>query len=198
VTHLVTTALSGVWPFAVTNVDDLVVLAALFVTVGRGGPSVRQIVIGQYLGIGVLVAISVLVAVGLAGVPERWIGLLGLVPLTLGLRGLVLTRRPVAGDGGHRVTGATGLVGVVAVTVANGGDNVSVYTPLFRQAGPGDTLVYVAVFAVLVAVWCLTAHFLADRRPLVDTIERVGHWLIPAVYVLIGIKIIVTSGLLTG
>ena len=90
VTDLVTTALSGVWPFAVTNVDDLVVLAALFVTVGRGRPSVRQIVIGQYLGIGVLVAISVLVAVGLAGVPERWIGMLGLVPLALGLRGLVL------------------------------------------------------------------------------------------------------------
>ena len=51
----------------------------------------------------------------------------------------------------------------MAVTVANGGDNVSVYTPLFRQAGPGDTLVYVAVFARPGGGVVPDPHFLADR-----------------------------------
>jgi cadmium resistance transport/sequestration family protein len=199
VSHLVTTALSGVWPFVATNVDDLVVLAVLFSSVGRGGPSVRQIVVGQYLGIGALVVVSILVAVGLTAVPDRWIGLLGLVPISLGVRGLMRARRPTE-DGGNRspVAGVTGLLGVVALTVADGGDNVSVYVPLFRQAGAYDTSVWVVVFAVLVGVWCLGAHWLAHRGPWVATVERVGRWLIPTVYVLIGIRIIVASGLLTG
>jgi len=192
-THVVTTALSGVWPFAVTNVDDFVVLTALFVTVGRGGPTNRQIVVGQYLGIGALVVVSLVVSIGLAPVPDRWIGLLGVAPIALGVRGLVRART-VASDG-RAAAAVTGVIGVVALTLANGADNVSVYIPLFRQAGAGNTSVYVLVFAVLVGVWCMAARAVAGQRPLIGMVERVGHWLVPMVYIAIGIRIIVTSGL---
>ena len=56
--HLVSTILSGVWPFVVTNIDDFVVLTVLFVTVHHGGPTPAGIVLGQYLGMGALVASS--------------------------------------------------------------------------------------------------------------------------------------------
>ena len=58
-TVVLTTALSGVWPFVVTNVDDFVLLTTLFVSVGRGGPTNRQIVSGQYLGMALLVTVSI-------------------------------------------------------------------------------------------------------------------------------------------
>jgi cadmium resistance protein CadD (predicted permease) len=192
-THVVVTALSGVWPFAVTNVDDFVVLTALFVTVGRGGPSNRQIVVGQYLGIGALVAVSLVVSIGLASIPDRWIGLLGVIPIVLGVRGLVRART-VPSDG-KAVAAVTGVIGVVALTLANGADNVSVYIPLFRQAGAGTASVYVLVFAVLVGVWCMAARAVAGQKPLIRMVARVGHWLVPMVYLAIGIRIIVTSGL---
>jgi len=192
-THVVTSALSGVWPFAVTNVDDFVVLTALFVTVDRGGPTHRQIVVGQYLGIGALVAVSLVVSVGLAAVPDRWIGLLGVIPIALGVRGLVRART-IRSDG-PTAAAVTGATGVVALTLANGADNVSVYIPLFRQAGPGTTGLYVLVFAVLVGVWCIAARAVAGQKPLIRLVERVGHWLVPIVYIAIGIRIIVVSGL---
>jgi|SRR5665213_1508414 len=195
-THAVAVALSGVWPFVVTNVDDFVLLTALFVTVGRGGPTNRQIVIGQYLGMGALVVVSLLAALGLSSVPERWIGLLGLVPIALGTRALLRVRR-TAPDEVVAAT-VTGVAGVVMLTVADGADNVSVYIPLFRQAGAGATAAYMVVFAVLVGVWCTVARATAGRTSLIAVVERVGHWLVPVLYIGIGIRIIVVSGLLGG
>jgi cadmium resistance protein CadD (predicted permease) len=197
VSDLVSTILSGVWPFVVTNIDDFVVLTALFVTVGHGGPSPSRIVLGQYAGIGALVAVSLAAAAGLALVPERWIGLLGFIPIALCVRGLVRARGQRR-EGVAPVAAVAGVAGVVGLTVANGADNVSVYIPLFRQAGPGATSVDVAVFAVLVGVWCVVARLVAGRKPLIALVQRVGHWLVPVVYVAIGIKILVTSGLITG
>ena len=195
--HALLTVLSGVWPFVVTNVDDFVLLTVLFATVGRGGPTGRQIVTGQYLGIGILVVVSSLVALGLSPVPERWTGLLGLVPIGLGVRGLLRLRRP--SDDGRQMDSGAGAVagtgGVMALTLANGADNLSVYIPLFRQAGAARTATYIVTFAVLVGVWCLVARSLADRRLLVAGIDRVGHWLVPLLYIAIGIRVVVVSGL---
>lgn len=195
--HALLTVLSGVWPFVVTNVDDFVLLTVLFATVGRGGPTGRQIVTGQYLGIGILVVVSSLVALGLSPVPVRWTGLLGLVPIGLGVRGLLRLRRP--SDDGRQLGSGAGAVagtgGVMALTLANGADNLSVYIPLFRQAGAARTATYIVTFAVLVGVWCLVARSLADRRLLVAGIDRVGHWLVPLLYIAIGIRVVVVSGL---
>ena len=195
--HALLAVLSGVWPFVVTNVDDFVLLTVLFATVGRGGPTGRQIVTGQYLGIGILVVVSSLVALGLSPVPVRWTGLLGLVPIGLGVRGLLRLRRP--SDDGRQMDRGAGAVagtgGVMALTLANGADNLSVYIPLFRQVGAARTATYIVTFAVLVGVWCLVARSLADRRLLVAGIDRVGHWLVPLLYIAIGIRVVVVSGL---
>src|ERR1700722_1832994 len=155
---------SAVGVFAGTNIDDLVVLTALF---GSRGLERRRIVAGQYLGMAALVGVSAAIAGGLVVVPDRWVGLFGIVPLGLGVRGLRRGRE----HGASLVTSATGVAGI---TIANGADNVSVYSPLFREAGRGS-VVYVAVFAVLVVVWLATAAFLASRGPVVAALDRFGH-----------------------
>jgi len=85
---------------------------------------------------------------------------------------------------------------VAGVTIANGADNISVYTPLFRTIGPTDTLVTVAVFAVLVAVWCLAVMWLASHKPIIAIVERYGHWIVPGVFMLIGAVIVIESGVI--
>jgi cadmium resistance protein CadD (predicted permease) len=173
--------ISAVGVFAATNIDDLLVLTALF---GTRRLTTPQIVAGQYLGMSVLVAISVVAATSLASVPDRWIGLFGLVPLGLGIRGL--THRQ--SDGPQAVV--TSTLGVAGITIANGADNVSVYTPVFRDAGR-DTIGYIAAFAVLVAVWLAAAAFLVSRKPIVRVLDRWGHWLIPCVFMTIGATLLV-------
>jgi cadmium resistance protein CadD (predicted permease) len=173
--------LSAVAVFAGTNIDDLIVLTTLF----AAGVAPRAIVVGQYLGVALLVGVSLIAGLALGAFPDRWIGLFGLIPLALGIRALR-----------HREHGTPQIVttqrGVVGVTVANGADNVSVYTPIFAKAGI-TSLAYVPVFAVLVAVWLVAARWLATRGPVARTLDGYGHWIVPGVFLTVGALLIVTT-----
>ncbi|MEV4847407.1 cadmium resistance transporter [Micromonospora matsumotoense] len=178
--------------FAATNLDDIVVLTVLFVAArSTGRPRPWQIVTGQYLGIAALVAAGLVVAAGLLVVPDPWTGLLGLLPIALGVRALLAR---TADDAPPAVVG--GLLGVAGVTVANGADNIAVYVPVFRALDPRTGLVYLLVFAVLVAAWCSVAALLGGHPRVVGLIDRAGHWLVPAVFVAIGVVIVAGSGVL--
>ena len=72
--------------FAVTNIDDIVVLS-LFFAQGAGQPgSATRIVAGQYLGFIAILAIAVAAGSGATFLPEGVIPYLGLIPLALGLK----------------------------------------------------------------------------------------------------------------
>ncbi|PZF87609.1 cadmium resistance transporter, partial [Micromonospora deserti] len=185
------TAAGAAVVFAATDVDDIVILTLFFVaarTTGR--PRRWQIVAGQYLGIGALALASAVVAAGLLVVPDPWTGLLGLLPVALGVRALL------DGDEGEAPAVVPGTLGVAGVTVANGADNVAVYVPVFRALGPADTAVFLLVFVVLIAAWCAAGAWLGNHPRVVRLVERAGHRLVPAVLIAIGLVILTTSGLL--
>lgn len=190
---------TAVAAFVGTNVDDAIVLAVLFAasrTMGR--PQCWQVWSGQYLGIGALVVVSIVAALGLTIVPDEWVGLLGLVALGLGVRGLIETARVGHNDEPVRSPQvATGVAAVAAVTIANGADNIAIYTPLFRTMDSAEVAITVAVFAGLVAVWCGAGMLLGARRHVTAAVERWGHWIVPAMFVLIGGFIVIESHVLT-
>ena len=73
--------------FTGTNVDDML-LISLFSAHARSGRVPLKswhIWTGQYLGFGVLIAASALIGRGLALAPERWLWLLALIPLGIGI-----------------------------------------------------------------------------------------------------------------
>ncbi|NUT37323.1 MAG: cadmium transporter [Hamadaea sp.] len=183
--------------FAGTNVDDLLVLTVLFLAFRASGtPRPWQIWTGQYAGVGILVAVSAAAALGLTVVPDQWVGLLGIVPFALGLKGLMSAIRPRPDDEPPSAVVATGLTSVAGVTIANGADNISVYTPLFRTIGLGSSLVTITVFAILVAAWCLAGSWLGSHKKVVAIVQRFGHWIVPAVFMAIGAVIVAESGVL--
>jgi cadmium resistance protein CadD (predicted permease) len=176
--------------FAGTNVDDLIVLTVLFLAARGARRPAWPIWAGQYLGIAALVTVSLLAALGLTLLPDRFVALLGLVPLGLGVWGMV---KAVRGGDESPVT-AQGVLPVAGVTIANGADNIAVYTPVLRTVGAAGVVVLVLVFAVLVAVWCLAAAWLGSHRRVIAVAERYGHWLVPLVFVTIGVIILLGSG----
>ncbi|MFF3666386.1 cadmium resistance transporter [Microtetraspora malaysiensis] len=192
------TLASAVGMFAGTNVDDIIVLTVLFLSSRAGGaPRTWQIWTGQYLGIAALVLVSVVAALGLTIVPDDYVGLLGLVPFGLGIWALVRALRARAdGSDGPAPAVASGLASVIGVTVANGADNISVYTPVFRAVGVGPTILTIAVFAAGVAVWCLVGAWLGSHTKVVAVIERYGQWIVPLVFMAIGAFIALESGVL--
>ncbi|MEH1129776.1 cadmium resistance transporter [Micromonospora sp. CPCC 206061] len=192
---LVGTVVTAAGVFAGTNVDDLIVLTVLFLSARAAAkPRPWQIWAGQYAGIGVLVAVSAVAALGLTIVPDQWVGLLGMVPFALGVKGLISAIR-ARGDGDPPAPAAAmGAVSVTGITIANGADNISVYTPLFRTIELGDSLLTVTVFAVGIALWCLAGSWLGSHRKVIAMVRRLGHWIVPGVFVLIGTVIVIESG----
>lgn len=184
---------SAVAIFAATDIDDIVVLTVLFVTSRTAGrPRPWQIVVGQYAGIGALVTASLAGAAGLLVVPDPWTGLLGLLPVALGVRALL--RRTDDDTGTPKVV--TGALGVAGVTIANGADNLAVYVPVFRALGPAEVGTYLVVFVGLIALWCAAAAWLGGHPRVIRLVDRVGHWLVPVVFIGIGLVILVGSGVL--
>lgn len=79
---------SGIIAFAATNVDDLFVLMTFFSEVPRGKIKIRHVVFGQYLGIITLIGLSVAGSVGALLLPSAAIGLLGIIPIFIGVKAL--------------------------------------------------------------------------------------------------------------
>src|ERR1700744_5750505 len=71
--------------FASTNLDDIFVLVGFFADARFRG---REIVIGQYLGIAVLVVMSVAASLFSSFLPKPYIGLLAIIPIGIGVKSL--------------------------------------------------------------------------------------------------------------
>ncbi len=193
--------------FFASNLDDIVVLLLLFS--GAEGPRGRwPVVAGQYLGFGLLVLASLVGLVGGHLVASPWTGLLGLIPVGLGVSQILDSlkdradgwlQRPSAGadpllpatlSPGHGSGLAAGALGarvsaVAALTLANGGDNVGLYMPLFAHADRLQLITTLVVFALLVGVWCLAAWHLVQTPTVALLIQRHGRRAVP--WLLIGI-----------
>ncbi len=184
----------GITAFAATNVDDSLILLLFF---GDRRYRIRHVFAGQALGVGLLVLISLAGALLALAVPERWVGLLGLLPVALGVRELVARRRggadSVRAPESTLSAGAPGwrrAAAVAGVTLANGGDNVGVYAPLFAARSPAETTLLLTVFAAMLAVWLFGALYLARRSAMARPIGLVGRAVFPYLLILLGAAIL--------
>lgn len=181
--------------FAGTNIDDVVVLALLSASSRAGGrPRRWEIWAGQYAGFGALTGLSLAVSRGLALVPERWLWLLALLPLGLGIGNLVAAIRSLHRGEQPQPPAAGGLLGVAMLTIVNGADDLAAYPPFFATVGTTQVAVTLAVFAVCVALWCLAGALLTRQQRVKETISRYGHWILPAAFILIGVYILHETG----
>lgn len=183
----------GITAFAATNIDDIFLLM-IFFSSARNDFSPRQIVMGQYIGIGALTAIGVAGSLVALVVPAYVVGLMGFVPIAIGVKRLLGLRKHAEEKGevpkqalnsGNR-TALLSVFAVTAVTFSNGGDNIGVYVPLFASSNTAtDMITLVAVFMAMTAVLCAVGYYLVNHSFLASRIRRFGHLVLP--FVLIGL-----------
>lgn len=102
---MVTTIISSFIAFTSTNIDDIFILLVLFSQVKTGvckeedrtfqrKTKIKElyIVIGQYLGFSVIIFLSIIGSLSSFFIPISWIGLLGFVPIYMGIKGLFSLR----------------------------------------------------------------------------------------------------------
>lgn len=199
--ELYTAIPTGISAFAATNLDDIVILSLLFSQVNTMLRN-RHIVIGQYLGFAVLVIASLPSFFGSLILPRPWIGLLGIVPIALGINRWLnqdTDDAEAATETEHSQKRwfssfmSPQTYSVAAVTFANGGDNIAIYAPLFASNTWESLLVILGVFFSLVGVWCYAAYQLTRTQAIADALTRYGNQLVPFVLIGLGILILLNS-----
>lgn len=192
---VLSTVILGIVLFAATNIDDVFILLGFF---ADRTFRVRDVVLGQYLGIIVLVGASLAAAMLALIVPLQYIGWLGLIPIALGVKKLYDHWRSVDEDdsAGHGAASSAfrRVMSVAAVTVANGGDNIGVYTPVFAVHSAAEICAVLVVFAVMTGIWCGIAHWMVNHRTLGAPIRRYAQALMPLVLIAIGVWVIYEAG----
>ena len=204
--EILTAISTGMTAFIATNMDDLVILTLLFSQVNATFRS-RHIVIGQYLGFCTLVLASLLGILGGLMLPSHWLGLLGLVPITIGLNRLLNADSSSDDEEStielsHSANFASSFVSpqaysVAAITVANGSDNIGIYMPLFANSAATELLVIIPVFLLLVGVWCYVTYKLTCQNAIANLLTRYGNNFVPFVLIGLGVFIILDSASLT-
>lgn len=205
--EFVSAIFAGVTAFIATNLDDIVILMLFFSQVSAAFRP-KHIVAGQYLGFGALILASLPGFFGGLIVPKPWIGLLGLMPIAIGLYQLMhreadedvqtITTEFRESKIKLPILSALGLLApqsyrVAAVTIANGGDNIGIYVPLFAASSAASLAVILSVFFVMVGVWCCVAYQLAHHPIVARVLTRYGSEIVPFVLIGLGLFILIDS-----
>ena len=194
---LLQSILSALAVYISTSIDYLFILLIIF-SQSHTKKGLHQIYWGQYLGTGILVAISLFAAYVLNFIPQDWIiGLLGLIPIFLGIRVALVGEEEEEEDVVEKLgsRGTNRLFWTVAlITIASGGDNLGIYIPYFTSLSFSEIVTALIVFAISVAVLCSISYKLAKISFVSETLEKYERIIVPIVFIGLGIFIMIENG----
>jgi cadmium resistance protein CadD (predicted permease) len=205
---LIGTVIIGISAAIATTFDDNLYLTAFFGKVNRTFRP-RHIIIGEFVGFTVLVMASLPGFFGGLIIPHTWIGLLGFLPVAIGINHLLNQEEEEATQAvsinlnhlppqrQNKSIWATitdpQTYRVSAVTIANGGNNIGIYVPLFASSSLPRLGIILLVCYLTVGLWCCLSYHLT-RNPLVaPVLARYGRKIFPFVLIFLGFSILIDS-----
>ncbi|HEW6656694.1 TPA: CadD family cadmium resistance transporter [Streptococcus pneumoniae] len=193
------TIISAIGVYISTSIDYLIILIILFTQLSQNKQK-WHIYAGQYLGTGLLVGASLVAAYVVNFVPEEWmVGLLGLIPIYLGIRFAIVGED--AEEEEEEIierleqSKANQLFWTVTLlTIASGGDNLGIYIPYFASLDWSQTLVALLVFVIGIIIFCEISRVLSSIPLIFETIEKYERIIVPLVFILLGLYIMYENG----
>jgi len=176
---------------------DLLIILMLFFAKRKSRKDIINIYLGQFLGSVSLILISLLFAFVLNYIPSKEIlGLLGLIPIFLGLKVLLLgdsDGEAIAKDGLRKDN--KNLIFLVAmITFAScGADNIGVFVPYFTTLNLTNLIVTLLTFLVMIYLLVFSAQKLAQVPSVGEILEKYSRWFIASVYLGLGIYILIEN-----
>lgn len=156
-----------------------------------------NIYLGQFLGSVSLILLSLLFAFVLDYIPSKEIlGLLGLIPILLGIKVLLLgdSDGEAIAKEGLRKDNKNLIFLVAMITFAScGADNIGVFVPYFTTLNLANLIVALLTFLVMIYLLVFSAQKLAQVPSVGETLEKYSRWFVAVVYLGLGIYILVEN-----
>ncbi|MGG6295074.1 cadmium resistance transporter [Leptolyngbya sp. AN02str] len=195
-----------------TTFDDNIYLTLFF---GRVNQTFRprHIVVGEFVGFTALVGVSLVGFLGGLVVSHMWIGLLGFLPIAIGVNTLLsrdendgetiqdtspnLSRRCSYPCRSKATVWKTicepQTYRVAAVTIANGGNNIGIYIPLFASSTLPNLVLTLSVCYTAIGLWCLLSYSIVRRPAIAFIMARYVRKVVPFVLMWIGFSILLDN-----
>ncbi len=176
---------------------DLLIILMLFFAKRKSRKDIINIYLGQFLGSVSLILLSLLFAFVLHYIPSKEIlGLLGLIPIFLGLKVLLLgdSDGEAIAKEGLRKDNKNLIFLVAMITFAScGADNIGIFVPYFTTLNLADLIVALLTFLVMIYLLVFSAQKLAKIPSVGETLEKYSRWFIAVVYLGLGIYILIEN-----
>ena len=176
---------------------DLLIILMLFFAKRKSRKDIINIYLGQFLGSGSLILLSLLFAFVLNYIPSKEIlGLLGLIPIFLGLKVLLLgdSDGEAIAKEGLRKDNKNLIFLVAMITFAScGADNIGVFVPYFTTLNLANLIVALLTFLVMIYLLVFSAQKLAQVSSVGETLEKYSRWFIAVVYLGLGMYILIEN-----
>ena len=176
---------------------DLLIILMLFFAKRKSRKDIINIYLGQFLGSVSLILLSLLFAFVLHYIPSKEIlGLLGLIPIFLGLKVLFLgdSEGEAIAKEGLRKDNKNLIFLVAMITfVSCGADNIGIFVPYFITLNLADLIVALLTFLVMIYLLVFSAQKLAQLPSVGETLEKYSRWFIAVVYLGLGIYILIEN-----
>ena len=178
---------------------DLLIILMLFFAKRKSRKDIINIYLGQFLGSVSLILLSLLFAFVLHYIPSKEIlGLLGLIPIFLGLKVLLLgdSDGEAIAKEGLRKDNKNLIFLVAMITFAScGADNIGIFVPYFTTLNLADLIVALLTFLVMIYLLVFSAQKLAQIPSVGETLEKYSRWFIAVVYLGLGIYILIENNI---
>ena len=176
---------------------DLLIILMLFFAKRKSRKDIINIYLGQFLGSVSLILLSLLFAFVLNYIPSKEIlGLLGLIPILLGLKVLLLgdSDGEAIAKEGLRKDNKNLIFLVAMITFAScGADNIGVFVPYFTTLNLANLIVTLLTFLVMIYLLVFSAQKLAQVPSVGETLEKYSRWFIAVVYLGLGMYILIEN-----
>ena len=181
----------GAGAFIGTNLDNLLLLVAMY---ARYPQQSGTVVAGYVFGMVLICLIALLLGETGDYVPLDWLGLLGLVPMTMGILALwKLFRKSAAEttDSFAECDSRRTIFSLLASTqLSNGADTIITFTILFAESGDPADYLLVPTFLAMIGVFSGLAYYSVKQAKLGRVLRRYGQYVTPFILILVGFYIL--------
>lgn len=186
--------------FVSTEIDDLLLLFVLFSRT-KTKQEKAGVIIGKFVALALVSCCCGFFAVYISRIDSKYIGLLGIVPIVIGIKVAVKKRDDEVQELESKETDDNKsksifalILETIIISLASSGDNVAVYIPFFSSLRGWDFFVAGIVFALMQTVWCVISLRVVNTSVVQNIIDRWYRIIIPVLFILLGGYILIKCG----
>ena len=180
--------------YVATNLDNFILLVALL---ARYRNHSSKVVAGFFVSVLIFAFAGLWIGKAADIVPVEYLGLLGFVPISIGVVELVQLRRSksketmtkeISVDGEQKV-----FVTTLSSQLGNGADTVIIFGVLFIDSVPSADFLTILTLAAMAVIFVFVGIYAVRHPALCEWIDRYAYRIMPFVLIIVGVYIVANT-----